>query len=236
MPQLPLFRARLLMPFVGSLLLLAGCNDSGGDTGPSDPVTIEKAPSKNGDGQMGQVSSELDAPIRVLITRNGTPVPDISVTWTASDGGAVTPSVTESGDDGIAEATWVLGPEEGPQSASASVEDATGSPVAFTAEASPAPPPAARTVAVTNNQFTPRNVTVLVGQSVSWVWGEGAVSHNVVPSDGVTPASSGAPVSAPQEYSFTFTVPGVYTYYCQVHGQASGLGMAGTVTVLETAP
>lgn len=235
MPLSPL-RTGSLASLFGSMLLAAACGDSGGDTGPTEQVTIEKAPSKSGDGQQGLVSLELPAPIRVLITRNGTPVSDVSVTWTAQDGGAITPSVTESGDDGIAEAAWILGPEDGTQTASASVENGIGSPVSFTAEAIQDQPPQQITVQVLNNQFSPRDLEILVGQTVTWVWGEGVSAHNVSPSDGLVPSRSGEPVAGPHQYVFTFTTPGVYNYYCEVHGTAGGLGMVGTVTVLATAP
>ena len=233
---LPPLRAGLLASLLGSIFLAAGCGDSGGDTGPTEQVTIEKAPSKSGDGQEGIVSLELPAPIRVLITRNGTPASNVSVTWTAQDGGAITPSVTESGDDGIAEAAWILGPEDGTQTASASVEDGIGSPVSFTASAVEDQPPPQTTVQVLNNQFSPQDVEILVGQSVTWVWGEGVAAHNVAPSEGVVPARSGEPVAGPHQYVFTFTQEGVYNYYCEVPGTAGGLGMVGTVTVLATAP
>jgi plastocyanin len=232
----PLLRAGLLASLFGSILFAAGCGDSGGDTGPTDPVTIEKAPSKSGDGQAGIVGLELPAPIRVLITRNGTPVSNAAVTWSAQDGGAMTPSVTESGDDGIAETAWILGPEDGTQTASASVEDGIGSPVSFSAEAVEDQPPLTTTVQVLDNQFSPKDVTILVGQTVTWVWGEGASAHNVAPTDGLVPSRSGEPVAAPHQYVYTFPAPGVYNYYCEVHGTPGGLGMVGSVTVLATAP
>ena len=36
---------------------------------------------------------------------------------------------------------------------------------------------------------------------------------------------------AGQNYSFTFTKPGTYAYYCEYHGNKNGLGMAGTILV-----
>jgi plastocyanin len=39
--------------------------------------------------------------------------------------------------------------------------------------------------------------------------------------------------AGPSSYSLTFTAPGKYTYVCMLH---AGMGMFGTVTVLDTAP
>jgi len=228
-------RARLAIPVLGSLLL-AACGGNGGDTGPNGPVTIEKAPTASGDEQDGLTNETLAAPLRVLITRDGEPVTDVPVTWTAEDGGSMTPSVTTSGDDGIAESEWILGPDGGTQAASASVEDGIGPPVAFTADAIEPRPPQAITVQVLDNQFSPQNVTVLAGQTVTWVWAAGGNAHNVTPANELVPSQSGPPVPGPHTYVYTFTAPGVYTYYCEAHGLPAGTGMAGTVTVLGVAP
>ena len=68
-------------------------------------------------------------------------------------------------------------------------------------------------------------------------WGENTGgSHNVTPSDGSFPPRSGEVQPGPNTYSYTFTAPGTYTYYCEAHGLPAGTGMAGTVTVLAAAP
>jgi plastocyanin len=33
------------------------------------------------------------------------------------------------------------------------------------------------------------------------------------------------------EFSFTFTQAGVFAYFCELHGNRGGIGMAGSVTV-----
>ena len=50
------------------------------------------------------------------------------------------------------------------------------------------------------------------------------------------PPRSGNIADGPRTYSFTFTTAGVYHYHCENHGQAGGIGMAGTVTVNSPAP
>jgi plastocyanin len=225
----------LLAPFAA----LVGCNSSDGDSGPNEsPVTIAKA-TKSGDGQTGTTGQALFTPLQVLITRDGEPVQDVEVEWTAGNDGSMSPSTSESNEDGIAEASWTLGPEPGTHAASARVTNGIGSPVQFTAEAeTPGTAPGATVQVLTDggNRFLPRDVSIVVGQTVTWVWPEGGLPHNVAPSDGVTPARSGDTVTGPNMYAFTFSTPGVYTYFCEAHGTSSGAGMAGTVTVLTAAP
>ena len=230
-------RAGLIASALGTLLLSAACGESGEDTGPSDaPVTIEKAPETSGDDQEGITSLALPGPLRVLITRDGRPVGDVPVSWSAENGGAMTPSITVSNEAGIAESEWILGSAGGRQSASASVEDGVGSPVRFTARAIAPRPPLTITVEVQDDHFAPRDITILVGQTVTLAWAEGGNAHNVTPANGVAPDRSGPPVPGPHTYVYTFNAPGVYTYFCEPHGAPNGTGMAGTVTVLTAAP
>jgi plastocyanin len=50
--------------------------------------------------------------------------------------------------------------------------------------------------------------------------------------DVTEPVTSGAPVTGPNSYQFTFTTLGTYVYYCVVHGLPGRSGMFGTVTVM----
>jgi plastocyanin len=87
------------------------------------------------------------------------------------------------------------------------------------------------TVTVTNNTFTPDNVTIPVGGTVLFKWdacvGDGygsttCTSHTVTFNDGTTSdmLSSGT-------YSRSFSAAGTYSYKCSVHGTY----MTGTVVV-----
>jgi plastocyanin len=87
------------------------------------------------------------------------------------------------------------------------------------------------TISVVNNSFSPSTLTVAAGTTVTWTWSSTAVDHNVVPDDGTTPTTSGAPTNGPHSYTFTFNAPGTYRFHCQVHGGAGGVGMSGTVVV-----
>ncbi len=82
------------------------------------------------------------------------------------------------------------------------------------------------------NQFTPRDVTVTVGESVAWLNNGG--THNVKFEDGqfTQPPEPALPASWPSPSpKRTFTQPGLYQYYCAMHGAPGGAGMAGTVLV-----
>jgi plastocyanin len=116
---------------------------------------------------------------------------------------------------------------------------------------SPPPPstggttPATMTVMVGPNgsiAFVPSSVTINVGDTVTWQWGGGALSHTVTSGSPGAPdgrfCSNGGTQSAAAcagigfaqtggSFSHTFTTAGTFPYFCAVHGAA----MTGTVTV-----
>lgn len=86
-------------------------------------------------------------------------------------------------------------------------------------------------VEVSNNVFTPADITIQVDESVRWVNTEGF--HNVNGTTDTYPNNpegftNGGPSGAAWMFDYTFTLPGVYNYQCDPH---AGLGMVGTVTV-----
>jgi len=88
-----------------------------------------------GNAQTDTIGATLATAYTVLVTDAvSNPVAGVTVTWTASGGGSITPSSVTNA-SGIASATRVLGTTAGPQGASATVTGLTGSPVAFTATA-----------------------------------------------------------------------------------------------------
>lgn len=82
-----------------------------------------------------------------------------------------------------------------------------------------------------DNFFSPANLTVPAGTAVTWNW-TGMGPHNVVP-DGSEPARSGDPAVGQAWYQYTvaFDTPGVYRYYCELHGGPDGAGMSGVIQV-----
>jgi plastocyanin len=88
---------------------------------------------------------------------------------------------------------------------------------------------AAETVPATiqDYAFTPADITVAAGDTVTWTNGDKA-PHTVT-------STGGGPLDSPNlqqgdSWSFTFTQPGAYPFYCAVHPD-----MKGTVTVTAAA-
>jgi plastocyanin len=83
------------------------------------------------------------------------------------------------------------------------------------------------TVTVGNNFFSPADLSVAAGTTVTWSWAPGADEHNVTFDDGEHSAtqSSGS-------FPRTFSAAGSYPYHCTIHG---AVAMHGTVTVASGA-
>ena len=85
--------------------------------------------------------------------------------------------------------------------------------------------PGVHVVRVANFAFSPDTVTIHVGETVLWEFHQASAPHNVVSLDAPVPFNSGVPQGS-GTFRFTFTVPGTYTYDCQIHPS-----MMGTVIV-----
>ena len=100
----------------------------------------------------------------------------------------------------------------------------------------PPPPPAGGagvTVTVSNNDYSPDQVSVAAGTTVTWRWdsctgdgygGQVCTAHSVTFDDG------GPSATARNDGSFarTFANAGSFTYYCTSHGRTA---MSGRVSV-----
>ena len=82
----------------------------------------------------------------------------------------------------------------------------------------------AHAVTMANYAFAPAALTVHVGDTVTWTNTDQA-PHNVVTTSGPTSITSPT-LATHQSWSFTFTTPGTYKYFCYVHPF-----MTGTVVV-----
>jgi plastocyanin len=90
---------------------------------------------------------------------------------------------------------------------------------------------ASHAIDVRDNSFTPRELTVRAGDTVTWT-NNGDVIHNVVSNDGTPVAFESGNVPAGETFSFTFTEPGTYDYTCTFHSSGTPpTGMVGTITV-----
>ena len=81
-------------------------------------------------------------------------------------------------------------------------------------------------VSVSSNVFTPEDLTIMQGDTVTWNNTGGL--HNVRFNDGSFDMPA-APDSSGWTVQRTFTTPGTFSYVCEQH---AGIGMVGTVTVL----
>ncbi len=78
-------------------------------------------------------------------------------------------------------------------------------------------------VSIDNFTFTPPSLTVKAGTTVTWT-NKDDIPHGIA-SSGNAFAKSPA-LDTDQNYSFTFTTPGTYQYFCYIHPH-----MVGTIVV-----
>lgn len=89
-------------------------------------------------------------------------------------------------------------------------------------------PQANITVQVTDFEFTPKNITITVGDTVTFKWVKG--SHTTT-SDSTSGANSwNSPMNSSNPvFKKVITSPGLHRYYCIPHGGPGGVGMSGTI-------
>jgi plastocyanin len=84
-----------------------------------------------------------------------------------------------------------------------------------------APSAAMNTIAIKDYTFSPANLTIKPGTTVTWLNQEEAV-HQIV-SDAKTPISFASDsLSNGESFSFTFTMAGIFTYHCVYHPTMKG--------------
>jgi plastocyanin len=125
------------------------------------------------------------------------------MSWSTMQG-SMNPATDLTDADGISASRWITKYFYGEQEAFASLEPVAGPRVPsvvlpgmimFTAIAAP-DPDAANTVHLLTdggNRFQPARITVIVSDTVNWLWPVGSAGHNIVADDGDLPATSGAP-------------------------------------------
>ena len=79
-------------------------------------------------------------------------------------------------------------------------------------------------VKIDNFSFSPTTITVAVGTTVTWT-NHDDIPHTVVSSDD-SKALKSKVMDTDEKFSFTFTKPGTFPYFCSVHPK-----MTGTVVV-----
>jgi plastocyanin len=138
------------------------------------------------------------------------------------DGQVVAPTFAVTG--GLAsaqtpEATPIL-PTAAPSATAVATPSGGGSlPTAVAGEAE---------VEMEDFQFVPKLLVVRAGTTVKFANKDRAV--HTATSD--TDVFDSGTLNKGEEFSFTFTQPGEYPYYCTLHGGPGGVGMAGKIVVV----
>jgi plastocyanin len=78
--------------------------------------------------------------------------------------------------------------------------------------------PALVAVKIDNFSFGPAAVTVPVGATVTWT-NQDDIPHTVVSTDGVFKSKV---LDTDDKFSFVFSKPGTYPYYCTIHPKMTG--------------
>ena len=94
-------------------------------------------------------------------------------------------------------------------------------PTVPTTPTTPPTPVSTDKVTVSDNQFSPANIQVSPGTTVTWTWAPNAADHNVSFADGATSGNKSSGT-----FTRTFSSGGTFPYSCTLHP-----GMSGSVTV-----
>jgi plastocyanin len=85
----------------------------------------------------------------------------------------------------------------------------------------PASQPAAVAVRIENFSFLPKELEIAVGTTVTWQNADD-VPHTAT-SKGDPQVFDSGPLDTDDKFSFTFSKPGKYAYYCKVHPHMTGV-------------
>lgn len=80
----------------------------------------------------------------------------------------------------------------------------------------------AATVQVVDFSYSPASVTIKAGETVEWVFADAPVPHDVVGTSDNTPDGFASEKLTEGTFTFTFTEPGEYEYFCSIHPQMIG--------------
>jgi plastocyanin len=83
--------------------------------------------------------------------------------------------------------------------------------------------------------FSPANITLVPGETVTWNWAAGPHSSTSDLTTGPEVWDSGIQFAG-HSFSHTFTTPGTYLFYCKVHSFPGGTAMNGSVVVAALTP
>ena len=81
-------------------------------------------------------------------------------------------------------------------------------------------------VKIANFTFTPKQIVVKAGDTVTWI-NEDDIPHTVASK---TPLFRSKPLDSDDKFSFTFATPGTYVYFCSLHPMMTGSIVVETQT------
>ena len=98
----------------------------------------------------------------------------------------------------------------------------TTTPSSTTTSTGPATPAAPGQVTIVDYDFTPNTVTVKVGDTVTWT-NQDVADHWVVSAPSSPSAFDLGRQTTGRSVSHTFTAPGSYPYFCNLHNYMKGM-------------
>jgi plastocyanin len=73
-------------------------------------------------------------------------------------------------------------------------------------------------VTVSNDFFSPADIKIAVGSTVTWTWDQNAAIHNVTFNDG----SGSADLTAGATFKKAFPTAGTFSFHCTIHPSMTG--------------
>ena len=100
-----------------------------------------------------------------------------------------------------------------------------------------------RSVSIEQRQFVPRELTVSVGDEVTWTHRDGEQVHSVTADDGSFDSNPLCSAANPKEcmsdhdtFKQTFGAEGRFPYFSKTFGGPGGQGASGVIVVVTAAP
>jgi plastocyanin len=100
-----------------------------------------------------------------------------------------------------------------------------------------------RSVSIEHRQFLPRELTVGVGDEVTWTHRDGEQVHSVTADDGSFDSNPLCSTANPKEcmsdhdtFKHTFGTEGRFPYFSKTFGGPGGQGASGVIVVVTAAP
>lgn len=210
---------------LGTAVLGFACGGKeGGGTAPCTPGAATQLVKTSGDPAPWYINNPLPAALSVTARdANNCAVPGVAVNWAVASGGGAVTGQGPTNENGVATATDSIG-STSPQKVTATFTG-LANPDTFTVTANA--PSTTMPVDVKDNFFSPQDVVIKEGGTVTWTW-VGAASHTVTYDGGPLPLPPNGPNQTSGTFSSTPPKPGRYTYKCLNHAN-----MSGTVTVVH---